>query len=175
AEHVRVHVGSDLGDRGFRAGMQVGVRAVDDRRILVLARHGNTFSRWLATCKLRVASHRDQGGRMSSRESGSGRGLRPPFVYFGGKQKLAATIAGLLPEHTHYVEPFAGSLAVLLAKTPTRLETVNDLDGDLILFWRVLRDRPEDLARVYALTPHSRVGLVTARQVPGDLGHVWRA
>lgn len=112
---------------------------------------------------------------MSSRESGSGRGLRPPFVYFGGKQKLAATIAGLLPEHTHYVEPFAGSLAVLLAKTPTRLETVNDLDGDLMLFWRVLRDRPEDLARACALTPHSRTERDLARQRPDDLDELERA
>ncbi|MFF5265322.1 DNA adenine methylase [Actinomadura viridis] len=82
--------------------------------------------------------------------------LRPPFVYYGGKQRTASAIAGLLPEHTHYVEPFAGSLAVLLAKKPSRMETVNDLDGDLMLFWRVLRDRPQELARVCALTPHSR-------------------
>lgn len=55
-----------------------------------------------------------------------------------------------------YVEPFAGSLAVLLAKRRARMETVNDLDGELMTFWRVLRDRPLDLERVCALTPHSR-------------------
>lgn len=112
---------------------------------------------------------------MSGRASGSGQVLRPPFIYFGGKQKLAATIAELLPEHTHYVEPFSGSLAVLLAKTPTRLETVNDLDGDLMLFWRVLRDRPEDLARVCALTPHSRTERDLARHRPDDLDELERA
>jgi DNA adenine methylase len=101
--------------------------------------------------------------------------LRPPFVYFGGKQKLAATIAELLPEHTHYVEPFAGSLAVLLAKSPTRLETVNDLDGDLMLFWRILRDRPDELARVCALTPHSRTERDQARHRPDDLTELERA
>ncbi|WP_370017835.1 DNA adenine methylase [Planotetraspora sp. GP83] len=62
----------------------------------------------------------------------------------------------MLPEHTHYVEPFAGSLAVLLARKPSRLETVNDLDRDLMTFWKVLRERPTELARVCALTPHSR-------------------
>jgi DNA adenine methylase len=82
--------------------------------------------------------------------------VRPPFPYYGGKTLLGPAIAALLPAHQHYVEPFAGSLAVLLAKTPTAHETVNDLDGELVTFWRVLRDQPAALARVCALTPHSR-------------------
>jgi DNA adenine methylase len=82
--------------------------------------------------------------------------LAPPFAYYGGKTTLAERIADLLPPHRHYVEAFAGSLAVLLAKPPSLMETVNDLDGHLMTFWRVLRDRPEDLMRVCALTPHSR-------------------
>lgn len=82
--------------------------------------------------------------------------VKPPFAYYGGKTTLAPQIAALLPKHDHYVEPFAGSLAVLLAKQPSRAETVNDLDGDLVTFWRVLRDRPEDLERICLLTPHSR-------------------
>ena len=82
--------------------------------------------------------------------------LAAPFPYFGGKTSHAARIVPLLPAHDHYVEPFAGSLAVLLAKPRSKMETVNDLDGDLITFWRVLRDQPEDLARACALTPHSR-------------------
>jgi DNA adenine methylase len=76
--------------------------------------------------------------------------------YFGSKQRIAGRIVALFPPHRHYVEPYAGSLSVLLAKPPSKLETVNDLDGDLVTFWRVLRDRPEDLMRVCALTPHSR-------------------
>jgi DNA adenine methylase len=47
-------------------------------------------------------------------------------------------------------------LAVLLAKQPAKLETVNDLDRDLMTFWKVLRDRPAELVRLCALTPHSR-------------------
>lgn len=82
--------------------------------------------------------------------------LKPPFAYYGGKTTLAPRIAELLPGHDHYVEPFAGSLAVLLAKERSRAETVNDLDGDLVNFWKVLRDQPEELERVCALTPHSR-------------------
>lgn len=94
---------------------------------------------------------------------------RPPFAYFGGKTMLADRIAALLPDHQHYVEPYCGSLAVLLAKQPARMETVNDLDEELVTFWRVLRERPEDLARVCALTPHSRVEYVTsAARAAGD-------
>lgn len=82
--------------------------------------------------------------------------MRPPFAYYGGKTRIAPRIAALLPKHRHYVEPFAGGLSVLLAKRPSPVETVNDLDGDLMNFWRVLRDRPDDLARACTLTPHSR-------------------
>jgi DNA adenine methylase len=82
--------------------------------------------------------------------------VKPPFAYYGGKTSLADRIVDLLPPHTHYVEPFAGSLAVLLAKPRSEMETVNDLDGDLMTFWRVLRDHPQDLTRVTAATPHSR-------------------
>jgi DNA adenine methylase len=89
--------------------------------------------------------------------------LKPPFAYFGGKTTLAPQIAALLPKHEHYVEPFAGSLAVLLAKKPSRAETVNDLDGDLVTFWRVLRDRPDELERRAMLTPHARAEQEAAR------------
>lgn len=82
--------------------------------------------------------------------------LKPPFAYYGGKTTLAERIAALLPAHTHYVEPFAGSLAILLAKPRSDMETVNDLDQDLMTFWRVLRDRPRELETAMHLTPHAR-------------------
>lgn len=84
-------------------------------------------------------------------------GSAPPFAYYGGKAKLADRLVALMPEHRHYVEPFAGSLAVLLAKPPVPFETANDIDGDLMTFWRVLREQPEELIRACYLTPHSRL------------------
>lgn len=89
--------------------------------------------------------------------------LRPPMPYYGAKQTIAEQIVAFFPEHLHYVEPFAGSLSVLLAKAPARMETVNDLDGDLMTFWRVLRDREADLMRVCERTPHSRSEYVACR------------
>jgi DNA adenine methylase len=94
--------------------------------------------------------------------------IKPPFTYFGGKLALAERIVALLPEHDHYVEPFAGSLAVLLAKRPSPMETVNDLDGNLMNFWQVLRDRQGELERVCALTPHSRAEHEAAFLLEGD-------
>ncbi len=85
-----------------------------------------------------------------------GEPLKPPFTYFGGKLQLAERIVAMLPPHELYLEPFAGSLSVLLAKPQSRMEVVNDLDGELMNFWRMLRDRTDDLIRVAALTPHSR-------------------
>lgn len=77
---------------------------------------------------------------------------------------VAARIAELLPVHRHYVEPYAGSLAVLLAKARSPFETANDLHGELMTFWRALRERPADLARVCALTPHSRAEYAAAAE-----------
>jgi len=101
--------------------------------------------------------------------------LRSPLIYFGGKQTLAPRIARLLPEHGHYVEPFAGALGVLLAKPVSGHETVNDLDGDLMCFWRVLREQPDQLARLCALTPHSREEHQLAYHRPGGLAELERA
>jgi DNA adenine methylase len=94
--------------------------------------------------------------------------LRPPMPYFGGKITLGPLIAAMLPDHSHYVEPYCGSLAVLLAKQPCEHETVNDLDHELMNFWRVLRERPDALARVCALTPHSRAEQSAAYEAAED-------
>lgn len=89
--------------------------------------------------------------------------MKPPIAYYGAKVTIAQQIVAMFHDHDHYVEPFAGSLSVLLAKKPSRMETVNDLDGDLMTFWRVLRDRPLELERVCAFTPHSRAEYESCR------------
>ncbi|NED73343.1 DNA adenine methylase [Streptomyces sp. SID9944] len=94
--------------------------------------------------------------------------MKSPVPYFGSKQRIAPWIVSLLPPHQHYVEPFAGGLSVLLAKPPSRMETVNDLDAELVTFWRVLRDRPDELLRACMLTPHGRAELAATWEPTTD-------
>jgi DNA adenine methylase len=93
----------------------------------------------------------------------------PPFAYYGGKTRIADQIVAALPVHRCYVEPFAGSCAVLLAKPRARMETVNDINGELVTFWRVLRDQPRELIRACALTPHSRGEYEASKSRPRHL------
>lgn len=94
--------------------------------------------------------------------------MKSPVPYFGAKGRIAPWIASLLPDHEHYVEPYCGGLSVLLAKQPSRMETVNDLDGELMTFWRVLRERPDELLRACMLTPHGRAELAATWDPTND-------
>lgn len=92
--------------------------------------------------------------------------MRTPLTYYGGKQRLAHQIVALMPPHRVYLEPFAGGAAVLFAKPRAARETLNDLDGRVVRFWRTLRDRPDELARAVALTPYSRSEWEACRDEP---------
>jgi DNA adenine methylase len=94
--------------------------------------------------------------------------MKPPIQYFGAKVNIAEQIVALMPAHRGYSEPFAGSLSILLAKAPAKIEVANDLDEKLINFWRVLRDRGHELMRVADLTPHAREELERAAALDGD-------
>ena len=74
--------------------------------------------------------------------------LRAPFPWFGGKSRVAPLVWTRFGDLPNYVEPFAGSLAVLLGRpTPPLVETVNDLDCYLANFWRALTADPDKVAR----------------------------
>lgn len=81
---------------------------------------------------------------------------RTPLTYYGGKQGLSRQIVPLFPPHRIYLEPFAGGAATLFAKPRAERETLNDLDGTVMRFWRALRDRPDELASAVATTPYGR-------------------
>ncbi len=74
--------------------------------------------------------------------------LRTPFPWFGGKSRAAHLIWERFGDVANYVEPFAGSLAVLLSRpTEPRIETVNDLDCNVANFWRATKAAPEAVAK----------------------------
>ena len=101
--------------------------------------------------------------------------MKTAFPYYGGKTRVAESIVELLPDHDHYVEPFFGAGSVLLAKAPAMCETANDLNGEIVTFFRVLREQPDELERVCALTPHSRAEHAASRHRPEDLTDLERA
>jgi len=82
----------------------------------------------------------------------------PTFRLIGGKFYLASRIVNFISytQHTCYVEPFAGSLKVLLLKPPSPVEIVNDINGDIVNFFLCIRDYPERLIRKLKYTPYSR-------------------
>ena len=76
--------------------------------------------------------------------------------YPGSKWRTADWIINHFPEHETYCEPFFGSGAVLFTKERSTIETINDLDRDITNFFKVIRERPEELAYAIKFTPHSR-------------------
>lgn len=80
-----------------------------------------------------------------------------------------------MPAHQTYLEPFFGSGAVFFNKEPSPLETINDLDGDVVNLFRVIRDKPEELAHMVRWTPYSREEYYNSYQSGGQLGDLERA
>jgi DNA adenine methylase len=73
--------------------------------------------------------------------------LKSPLGYLGGKSRLAKRIVERIPPHTCYVEPFCGGAWVYFTKPPSNVEVLNDLDGDLVSFWRVIRNHLPEFLR----------------------------
>lgn len=83
--------------------------------------------------------------------------MRTTLKYPGSKWSYAEWITSFLPPHRFYLEPFFGSGAVFFQKEPAPYETINDLDGLVVNFFRVCREQPDELARTLWLTPYARV------------------
>src|SRR5689334_10745076 len=99
-----------------------------------------------------------------------------PFGWYGGKFSHLEWLLPLLPKCHHYCEPFAGSAAVLLNRDPSPVETYNDVDGEVTNFFRVLRDKSNQLIRQIGLTPFSREEFYRACEVPPvDVTEIERA
>jgi len=81
---------------------------------------------------------------------------KPPFGYYGAKQRISSSIIELLPPHNAWVEVFCGSAAITLAKDPAGIEVINDLDGNIVNLFKQLRNNYKKLIRAVELTPYAR-------------------
>lgn len=97
------------------------------------------------------------------------------FGWYGGKFSHLDWLLPLLPDCLHYCEPFAGSGAVLMNREPSPVETYNDIDGEVVNFFRVLRESKDELIEQIALTPFSREEFALACELNPNLKNVERA
>jgi len=97
------------------------------------------------------------------------------FGWYGGKYSHLDWLLPLLPESFHYCEPFAGSGAVLLNRPPSPVETYNDIDREVVNFFKVLREQKEELIEKIGLTPFSREEFAIACEISPDLSSLERA
>src|SRR5206468_7126137 len=89
--------------------------------------------------------------------------------FHGGNVRLASWLMKMFPAHQTYVEPFGGGAGVLLRKPRSHLEVYNDLDGDVVTFFRVLQDpcKRDSLAERLAFTPFARAEFDRAYEPTG--------
>ena len=98
------------------------------------------------------------------------------FGWYGGKFSHLDFILPHIPgDATHFCDVYGGSAAVLVNLRPYPVETYNDIDGELVNFFRTLRDRQEELVRAIGLTPFSREELIRACEPAPDLPPLERA
>lgn len=88
--------------------------------------------------------------------------------YPGAKWKISDWIISFFPEHKVYCEPYFGSGAVFFNKQPSYIETINDIDGNIVNLFEVCRDYPEELAQAINLTPFSREEFVKCNEPSDD-------
>lgn len=82
--------------------------------------------------------------------------MKSPLCWVGGKSKLADRICNLIPDHKHYAEAFAGAGWVFFRKDPSKYESLNDINGDLVSFYRVLQNHLEEFCKQFKFILSSR-------------------
>lgn len=101
--------------------------------------------------------------------------MKAVFKYPGSKWSMAKQIISLFPTHKSYLEPFFGSGAVLFNKPRSNIETVNDLDNNVVNLFECIRNDPEKLARAVYLTPYAREVYERAHEKAKDMDDKFEA
>ncbi|MGB8478003.1 MAG: DNA adenine methylase [Acidobacteriaceae bacterium] len=102
--------------------------------------------------------------------------MNGPLSYIGGKRAIAKQIIAIFPEHTTYVEAFAGGAQVFFHKPPSKVEVLNDLDGEVANFYRVCQQHYEELVRYFRFMVRSRTWFALLKATdPRTLTDVQRA
>lgn len=105
--------------------------------------------------------------------------MKALLTYYGGKQKLVPEILPLIPKHHLYCEPFAGGAAILFAKEPSKIEVLNDTNGELINFYKMAKEKFPKLKKEIESSLHSRALHYKARfiynqpQLFTDIERAW--
>lgn len=94
--------------------------------------------------------------------------VTPIIPWVGGKRRLAKKLLPLFPEHTCYVEPFCGAAALYFMKTPSKVEVINDINGDLVNLYRVLQHHLEAFIQQFKWALVSRQMFEWLRITPGE-------
>lgn len=82
--------------------------------------------------------------------------MKTPITYYGGKQNMVKHILPLIPEHNLYCEPFFGGGAIFFAKPPSPVEVINDVNNEVVNFYRISQTQFENLKYEVDTTLHSR-------------------
>src|SRR5438128_10681220 len=97
------------------------------------------------------------------------------FGYFGSKLRIAAKLCDHLPPHNAWVELFCGSAAMTLAKKPAQIEIINDINGEIVNFYRQLRENLKELRKLIRLTPYARAEFELSRNPEANISDIERA
>jgi len=133
----------------------VPVAAAVAERIVAELRPGSYTRQRLASTKIigRGSRRRQPNGTASGAMPNAASGCTTPLRWYGSLNGCAGRIVKLFPKHKFYCEVFGGSAAILLAKPPSKIETFNDLDENLVQFWRALREERDRLLEIIERTP----------------------
>ena len=101
--------------------------------------------------------------------------IKPPFSYYGAKNKIAKKIIELFPPHNAWIEAFCGSAAITLSKKPAPIEIINDMDDQIVNLFNHLRNNRDELIKAIELTPYARSEYLISKLKENNISELEKA